>query len=135
MVGLRKKYKITMSVYVIVLILLLVIYLYRIPRFSDVTVLVYSVCMAIPFCLMRVIQNFYYRRGYYSKKQAIRFYQKCVEIGILDITLNQLETVREIYRETVYDNIVSYPDNKREKQFYRTIFFEGKSANKEDVNK
>ena len=131
----RKKYKVTVRLYVCVLILLLIVYLYEIPKLSDITILLYSLFMTFPFCLLRVIQNYYYRRGYYSKKQAIAFYRKCSELGILEITRNQLEMVREIYREIVYDNPAFYPDSKSEKQFYKTIFIDGKMANKEDTQK
>ena len=127
----RRKYMISALLLSVSGIAAFVFYCYRLFRFYSLAGVVLGLLpMLLIGILFRLSQGYYYSHGYYSEKQAVRFYEKVLEAGIESINSENYEFVREIYGEVIFPLSTNEIKKIDEKKLYQSVFKSGKILKK-----
>lgn len=124
----RMYYIIAMILCGVMLALSIANWCHSLIRKGPVQVLIATIPLLLAVLLTRVVRDQFYARGYYSEKQAVRFYCACQAAGVIKARQDTLEQCAEIYREQI--SSVSLRNDCKEVVFYNSILKEGKALYK-----
>lgn len=126
----RKQHTFAMILCGVLLALSMGFWCYSLIKSGSRRVLFATILLILAVLLLRVVHDFFYARGYFSKKQAMQFYCACKAAGVNSACQTTLKQCMEIYREQVSSVPLRYDCKKL--VFYNNIFEEGKKLyNKE----
>lgn len=103
-------------------------WIYALTQRGGKATLIATIPLALAVFLIRFGHDWFYRRGYYTNKQALAFYLKCREISPSGIASSMEKEYTEIYRDVISD--VPLCNELDALSHYRTIYKEGKKINR-----
>ncbi len=103
-------------------------WIYNVTKHGGKGTLLATIPLAVAVFLLRFGYEWFYRNGFYTKKQASSFFLKCSELTPSGIVASKEEQYAIIYRDVVSD--VPLRKELHALSHYRAIFKEGQKLNR-----
>ncbi len=120
----QKKYRAFVIVFSIIIAVCFVCFVVSIIRFSQKRLFIFLFLIAFSIAVFRLIQDNFYKKGYFSEKQARLFFEECSSQGIKHIQSTNFDAAKAIYDKTVAT--VYFEESNKTITLLNKIYFHGK---------